>query len=40
MGRLTGKMRVLFNMEPERVPWLGAPTIFEFAQDRGAARRC
>jgi tripartite-type tricarboxylate transporter receptor subunit TctC len=27
-----GKMRVLFNMEPERVPWLDAPTIFEFAR--------
>jgi tripartite-type tricarboxylate transporter receptor subunit TctC len=24
-----GKMRVLFNMEPERVPWLNAPTIFD-----------
>ncbi len=24
-----GKMRVLFNMEPERVPWLDAPTIFD-----------
>ena len=23
-------MRVLFNMEPERVPWLGVPTVFEF----------
>ena len=32
-----GKMRVLFNMEPERVPWLDAPTIFEFARSRGAA---
>jgi tripartite-type tricarboxylate transporter receptor subunit TctC len=27
-----GKMRVLFNMEPERVPWLDAPTIFDFAR--------
>jgi len=27
-----GKMRVLFNMEGERVPWLDAPTIFEFAK--------
>ena len=26
----TGQMRVLFNMEPEPVAWLGAPTIFEF----------
>src|SRR5262245_17483795 len=28
-----GKMRVLFNMEPERVPWLDAPTIFEFTRN-------
>jgi tripartite-type tricarboxylate transporter receptor subunit TctC len=27
-----GKMRVLFNMEPERVSWLDAPTIFEFTR--------
>jgi tripartite-type tricarboxylate transporter receptor subunit TctC len=27
-----GKMRVLFNMEGERVPWLGAPTIFDFTK--------
>jgi tripartite-type tricarboxylate transporter receptor subunit TctC len=27
-----GKMRVLFNMEPERVPWLDAPTIFDVAK--------
>ena len=27
-----GKMRVLFNMEPERVPWLDAPTIFDFTR--------
>jgi tripartite-type tricarboxylate transporter receptor subunit TctC len=27
-----GKMRVLFNMEPERVSWLDAPTIFDFAR--------
>src|SRR5215475_4566952 len=26
----TGQMRILFNMEPEPVSWLGAPTIFEF----------
>ena len=26
----TGQMRILFNMEPEEVPWLGAPTIFAF----------
>jgi tripartite-type tricarboxylate transporter receptor subunit TctC len=26
----TGQMRVLFNMEPEAVPWLGAPTIFDY----------
>lgn len=26
----SGQMRVLFNMEPERVPWLDAPTIFDF----------
>ncbi len=26
----SGQMRVLFNMEPERVPWLGVPTVFEF----------
>jgi tripartite-type tricarboxylate transporter receptor subunit TctC len=25
----TGQMRVLFNMEPHPVPWLGAPTIFD-----------
>ncbi len=28
----SGQMRVLFNMEPERVSWLGAPTIFEFTK--------
>src|SRR5262245_47339777 len=27
-----GKMRVLFNMEPERVPWLESPTVFDFAK--------
>jgi tripartite-type tricarboxylate transporter receptor subunit TctC len=27
-----GKMRVLFNMEPERVPWLDAPTVFDVAR--------
>jgi tripartite-type tricarboxylate transporter receptor subunit TctC len=27
-----GKMRVLFNMEPARVAWLDAPTIFEFTR--------
>ncbi len=26
----TGQMRILFNMEPEAVSWLGAPTIFDF----------
>jgi tripartite-type tricarboxylate transporter receptor subunit TctC len=26
----TGQMRVLFNMEPESVAWLGAPTIFDY----------
>jgi len=26
----TGQMRILFNMEPDRVSWLGAPTIFDF----------
>src|SRR5439155_10904107 len=26
----TGQMRILFSMEPEPVPWLGAPTIFDF----------
>ncbi|MEA2905748.1 MAG: hypothetical protein QOI12_3135 [Alphaproteobacteria bacterium] len=25
-----GSMRVLFNMEPERLPWIGVPTIFEY----------
>src|SRR5262245_2365169 len=25
----TGQMRALFNMEPQAVPWLGAPTIFD-----------
>ena len=33
-----GKMRVLFNMEPERVPWLDAPTVFEFAKTRNSVR--
>jgi tripartite-type tricarboxylate transporter receptor subunit TctC len=28
----TGQLRALFNMEPETVPWLDAPTIFEFAK--------
>ncbi len=27
-----GKLRVLFNMEPERVSWLDAPTIFSFTR--------
>jgi tripartite-type tricarboxylate transporter receptor subunit TctC len=27
-----GKMRMLFNMEPARVPWLDGPTIFDFAR--------
>jgi tripartite-type tricarboxylate transporter receptor subunit TctC len=27
-----GKMRVLFNMEAERVPWLDAPSVFEFTR--------
>ena len=27
----TGQMRVLFNMEPKLVPWLGAPTVFDAA---------
>src|SRR4029453_4567021 len=26
----TGQMRILFNMEPEPVWWLGAPTFFDF----------
>jgi tripartite-type tricarboxylate transporter receptor subunit TctC len=26
----TGQMRILFNMEPEAVPWLVAPTIFDY----------
>jgi hypothetical protein len=26
----TGQLRVLFNMEPEVVPWLDAPTVFDF----------
>ncbi len=26
----TGQMRILFNMEPDQVAWLGAPTIFDF----------
>jgi tripartite-type tricarboxylate transporter receptor subunit TctC len=26
----SGQMRILFNMEPDPVPWLGAPTIFDF----------
>jgi tripartite-type tricarboxylate transporter receptor subunit TctC len=25
----TGQMRVLFNMEPQAVPWLDAPTVFD-----------
>jgi tripartite-type tricarboxylate transporter receptor subunit TctC len=28
----TGQMRILFNMEPEPVSWLGAPTIFDYAK--------
>src|SRR3954454_6496616 len=28
----TGQMRILFNMEPDPVSWLGAPTIFDFAK--------
>jgi tripartite-type tricarboxylate transporter receptor subunit TctC len=28
----TGQLRALFNMEPDPVPWLGAPSIFEFAK--------
>ena len=28
----SGQMRVLFNFEPERVPGLGVPTVFEFAK--------
>jgi tripartite-type tricarboxylate transporter receptor subunit TctC len=28
----TGQMRVLFNMEPEPVPWLDAPTVFAFTK--------
>jgi hypothetical protein len=28
----SGQMRVLFNMEPEPVSWLGAPTIFDFTK--------
>jgi tripartite-type tricarboxylate transporter receptor subunit TctC len=28
----SGQLRALFNMEPERVPWLDAPTVFEFAK--------
>ena len=27
----TGQMRVLFNLEPTPVPWLGAPTVFDVA---------
>jgi len=27
----SGQLRALFNMEPEPVSWLGAPTIFDFA---------
>jgi tripartite-type tricarboxylate transporter receptor subunit TctC len=27
-----GQMRVLFNMEPDRVPWLDAPTIFDVVE--------
>jgi tripartite-type tricarboxylate transporter receptor subunit TctC len=26
----SGQMRILFNMEPDRVAWAGAPTIFDF----------
>jgi tripartite-type tricarboxylate transporter receptor subunit TctC len=28
----SGQLRALFNMEPETVEWLGAPSIFEFAK--------
>jgi tripartite-type tricarboxylate transporter receptor subunit TctC len=28
----SGQLRALFNMEPEPVSWLGAPTIFDFAK--------
>jgi tripartite-type tricarboxylate transporter receptor subunit TctC len=28
----SGQLRALFNMEPEQVPWLDAPTVFEFAK--------
>jgi tripartite-type tricarboxylate transporter receptor subunit TctC len=28
----SGQMRVLFNMEPETVPWLNAPTIFDYVK--------
>jgi tripartite-type tricarboxylate transporter receptor subunit TctC len=28
----TGQMRVLFNMEPQAVDWLGAPTVFDFVK--------
>ncbi len=33
-------MRLLFNMEPEPVPWLGAPTIFDYRQDAKSSARC
>ena len=29
----SGQLRALFNMEPETVSWLGAPTIFDFANN-------
>jgi tripartite-type tricarboxylate transporter receptor subunit TctC len=28
----SGQLRALFNMEPEQVPWLDAPTVFAFAK--------
>jgi len=28
----SGQMRILFNMEPDKVAWLDAPTIFDFAK--------
>ena len=33
----SGQMRVMFNMEHERVAGLDAPTIFEFIKTRGGA---
>jgi hypothetical protein len=34
----SGQMRVLFNFEPDPVPGLGVPTVFEFVEPTNIAR--